>query len=135
MSHFVCSSNNNTEMVISFKGEKQTRPQTCRFAPRQKPCDIDFAPSILTACVKMAAILKRNECLQAFKLGKPEQVTRGNNAVKRFFEGVCILKLWNGFNHVGFFWEFGDCYVIMVRYNITGHIMVVANYYRTISFQ
>lgn len=50
-------------MVISFKGEKQTRPQTCRFAPRQTPCDIDFAPSILPACVKMAAILKRmNVC-------------------------------------------------------------------------
>lgn len=50
-------------MVISFKGKKQTRPQTCRFAPRQKPCDIDFVPSILTACVKKAAILKRmNAC-------------------------------------------------------------------------
>ena len=30
---------------------------------------------------------KKNECLQAFKLRKPEQVTRGNNAVKRFFLG------------------------------------------------
>ena len=76
-------------------------------------------------------------------------MTRGNNTVKStpgqppsvshmlsgLFLGVSILKLWNGFNHVSFFWEFGDCYIIMVRYKITGHIMVVANYYRTSSFQ